>query len=538
MLRVLELRDFAIAASVTLELEPGFNVLSGETGAGKSIVVDALSLLAGGRPDAGQIRAGAESAVVQGEFEGTQVSSAARRLVESGRHTARLDGELVTVAELAERAGALIAVYAQGSAQELQSPASQRTRLDCLLPPAAREVLVEHGVAFGRLAQVTAELDALRQREREAARRQDTLERELGEIDAVKLRAGEDTALAADLDQLQHAERITLGAATALGALSDGEPGAIALVSLAAKELSGAARHAPALAPLAQELSDSLSGLGAIAGELETFLAGFEVDPARLDAVQSRLARLEALKRKYGPGLTDVTAYRASLAAELEGLADLGDVISRLETEAAGLSAETDRLAVRLSEARREAGERLALAMPLLLAELGLPHARFEVRLTPSRQPAAHGRDQVSFEFSANRGEPLGRLADVASGGEMSRLMLALHLLTGSEHPTLVFDEVDAGIGGATAQAVGRLLKRLSSGRQVLVVTHLAQVAAFADAHFVVGKREDGPRTVAEVTRLGAGERPKELARMLSGSVTDASLRHAEELMSAAEHIN
>lgn len=538
MLRVLELRDFAIAASVTLELETGLNVLSGETGAGKSLVVDALSLLAGGRPDAGQIRSGSESAVVQGEFEGLGLMSASRRLVESGRHTARLDGELVTVAELAERAGALIAVYAQGSAQELQSPATQRVRLDSLLPPEARAALAEHADVFARLAQVSAELEAARQREREATRRQETLERELSEIDAAKPAPDEDRELSAELDQLQHAERITLGVGAALGALSEAEPSALALVAAAVKELSGAARHATVLQPLAEELAESLKGLGATATELEAFLAGFETDPSRLDAVQARLARIEALKRKYGPGLADVLEYRAATAAQLAGLADISDVIARLEADEAALSSRADELADELTAARLGAAERLSQAMPPLLAELGLPHGKFAVTLSPARRPAAHGRDSVRFEFSANRGEPLAPLTEVASGGEMSRLMLAVHLLTGSEHPTLVFDEIDAGIGGATAQAVGRLLKRLSRGRQVVVVTHLAQVAAFADVHYVVGKRDEGPRTVAEVARLTAEERPRELARMLSGSVTEASLRHAEELMSAAEHIN
>lgn len=538
MLKVLELRDFAIAASVALELAPGFNVLSGETGAGKSLVVDALSLLAGGRPDAGLIRSGAEFALIQGEFEGGEITSASRRIVESGRHTARLDGELVTVTELAQRTGALVAVYAQGSAQELQSQATQRRRLDSLLDPDARKTLADHAAAFDRLTAVTADLETARERQREAERRKETLTRELAELDAAKLRQGEDSELAAELDQLQHAERITLGVGAALGALSEDEPNALAMVAAAVKELAGAARHAQALQPLTDELSEALKGLSATASELEAFLAGFETDPARLETVQTRLARIEALKRKYGAELEDVIAYRAGVSEELAGLADIGDTISRLEAEALRLSNEVDALAAALTAARRAAGDQLADAMPPLLSELGLPNARFAVTLTEARRPSAHGRDAVAFEFSANRGEPLAPLTEVASGGEMSRLMLAVHLVTGSEHPTLVFDEVDAGIGGATAQAVGLLLKRLSRGRQVLVVTHLAQVAAFADAHYVVDKRDDGARTVAEIHRLSAADRPRELARMLSGSVTEASLQHAEELMSAAKHMN
>lgn len=538
MLRVLELRDFAIVASLTLDLGPGLNVLSGETGAGKSILVDALTLLAGGRPDAGQIRAGATAALVQGEFEGEQVASAARRLAVNGRHAARLDGELVTVSELAAKTASLIAVYSQGSAQELQSPAAQRARLDGLLSTKHRAVLAQHAEAFQRLAEANHELAALRAREREAARLFDSLSHQLAEIDAATLTVGEEEELAAELGQLEHAERVINAAAAASSALSGEEPGAVALVAAAARELAVAARHAPSLKALHAELEEALVGLGAIASEVERFLASFELDPARLDAVQARLAAIERLKRKYGDDVIAVLAFREEVARQLGAIADLEDDILHLERETEELTHATAQLADELSAARSEAADRLALAMTPLLAELGLPRARFSAALEPAPRPHAAGNDRVRFVFSANPGEPLGDLAEVASGGELSRLMLALHLVTGADHPTLVFDEVDAGVGGATANAVGRLLKRLSVGRQVLVVTHLAQVAAFADEHFVVDKGEEGGRTVATVRHLDTSERPQELARMLSGKITEASLRHAAELMATAEHIN
>lgn len=536
MLRVLELRDFAIVASLTLELGPGLNVLSGETGAGKSILVDALTLLAGGRPDVSQIRAGSQAALVQGEFEGSDVTSAARRLTVNGRHAARLDGELVTVAELAARTGALIAVYAQGSAQELQSSAAQRVRLDSLLPEEQRAVLARHGESFARLVAVREELAALRAREREAARLQDTVSRQLAEIDAAALAAGEEERLAAELEELEHAERVINAAAAAASALDSDEPGAIALVAAAARELAAGARHAASLKPLHSELEEALVGLSAIAAELERYLASFELDPVRLDAVQARLAVIEKLKRKYGDDVAAVLAFRDELARELVQIDDLADTIAQREHEADELARATARLAAELTIARTQAAERLAQAMTPLLAELGLPRARFRAAIEPAPRSHAAGDDRVRFEFSANAGEPLGDVTEVASGGELSRLMLALHLVTGSDHPTLVFDEVDAGVGGDTANAVGRLLKRLSVDRQVLVVTHLAQVAAFADEHFVVGKAEADGRTVATARRLAPSERPRELARMLSGKVTEASLRHAVELLATAEH--
>ncbi len=534
MLKALELRDFAIVAELTLEFEPGLNVLSGETGTGKSILVDALALLAGGRPDARQIRGGADSALVQAEFTGADLAFASRRLADNGRHTARIDGELVTVAELTERAGALLAVYAQGSALELQSPQQQRHRLDNLLTPEHSHLLARHAAAFVGLERVTAELEALRDREREAALRRDSLTFQLAEIDAVKPVPGEDLALVTELEELEHAERIAHSAGAALAALSDGEPGALTLVADAVRELTAAARHSPTLRPLADDLKEALNGLGAIATELEGFLAGFDADPGRLDAVQSRLAKLEGLKRKYGGDVAGVVAHRERVAAEVSASASIEEDIARLAVEAAGLGTLTDELSSQLSQARREAARRLEADMPQLLSELGLPGARFEVALTPARRPGPAGRDHVTFMFSANPGEGLAPLTEVASGGEMSRLMLALHLVTGADQPTLVFDEVDAGIGGATANAVGRLLARLGRHHQVLVVTHLAQVAAFADAHFTVGKSDLAGRTIATVERLAEHRRPAELARMLSGIATDASIEHAGELLESA----
>lgn len=534
VLHTLELHDFAIVDRLELDLSPGLNVLTGETGAGKSIVVDALQLLAGGRPDVGMIRGGAEAGLVQATFEDAGVQSAARRLSHNGRHTARVNGELVTVSELAERVGGLVVVFGQHAAQELQSAQAQRRQLDRLLPTEARAALERYRTTFDRLGEVHQRLAVLHEAERERSRRLDALTFQLNEIDGVAPKPEEHDELRSELSTLQHAERVQSGAAAAFAALSSEEPSAVALTAEAVRDLEAAGRYAPPLAQLATELKEALAALSAVSSEVEAFLADFDADPRRLDAVQARLAALEALIRKYGPDLAAVLDYRAQAAAELAELAGADDEIQQLEGEVAGLEEALTALAAEVSAARRAAATRLSAEVLPLLKQLGMPQARFEVAVTPTPKRQRHGVDQVSFLFSANAGEASMPVAAVASGGELSRIMLALNLVTGSDVRTLAFDEVDAGVGGATANHVAKLLARLAEGHQVLVVTHLAQVAAYAAAHFVVHKATAGGRTVTTVRRVEQAERPEELARMLSGTITDASLQHARELLAAA----
>lgn len=534
VLRTLELRDFAIVDELAMELHAGLNVLTGETGAGKSIVVDALELLGGGRPDLAMVRAGAQSALVQGTFADAGFESAGRRVALNGRHAARLDGELVTVAELSEAVGGALRVYGQHSAHQLLAPATQLSQLDRLLAPEACADLSRHRELFAEAQAVAARLGALRDSERERSRRLDGLRFELSEIDGAKPRAGEDEELEAELTTLRHAERIVAGGGRALQALGGDEVSALTLAAEALRELESAGRYSPPLAALAGDLRELVSGLGAVSGEVEGFLADFQADPNRLDLVQARLAALDALKRKYGPDLGDVIAYRDFALTEAAGLEGADEEIGLLTERLASLEAELDALGERLTAARRSAARTLTEQVLPLLHQLGLPQARFGVALARAARRTRTGSDDVAFEFGANPGEPARAVHEVASGGELSRIMLALHLVTGSDLPTLVFDEVDAGVGGETANRVGALLARLAASRQVIVVTHLAQVAAFADAHFKVEKHTVDDRTVARVALLGEEERTAELARLLSGTLTDTSMKHALELRAMA----
>ncbi|MEX2540487.1 MAG: DNA repair protein RecN [Trueperaceae bacterium] len=535
MLTALELKDFAIVDELRLELAPGLNALTGETGAGKSILIDALALLVGQRADTGMVRAGCSVALVQGVFEGVAIGSAARRLQTEGRSSARLDGELVTVGELAERAGALVAVHGQHAAQALTHPEEPRRRLDRLLDPEQSKCLDDYRIVHAEFQRSVKSLGDLRNTARERERRRDTLRFEIDEIDAAELTAGEEARLRELAESLRHAERIVLGSAQALTALSDGERSALALLDAAARDLANAARHHPALVTLAAELHEARASVQATSDEIESFLADFEVDPGELDRVEERLSRIESLKRKYGESIEAVLAYRSEAVTELERLESAELDAASLERKVADLEQRVSVLGESLSSARRAAALRLAGEVAKLLQGLGMPGARFEVRFERLPEPGPHGLERPRFGFGANPGEPLGDLAAIGSGGELSRVMLALDVVTGSERPVLVFDEVDAGIGGQAARAVGSLLKRLSRRHQVLVVTHLPQVAAFADAQYFVEKRSKEGRTVTRVHRLEPHEREQELARMLSGAVTDASLRNARELVAESE---
>lgn len=535
VLAALELKDFAIVDELRLELSPGLNALTGETGAGKSILVDALAQLIGGRADTGLIRSGCESALVQGLFEGVGLESAARRLQANGRSAARIDGELVTVGELAERGSRVIAIHGQQAAQALGAGMGQREQLDRLLPEEAAAELVAYRRAYAEHQAAGVELAELREAERERARRLDILRYQLEEIDAARLAPGEEERLEEQAEQLRHAEAVTAGAARALAALLEMDDNAVELLAAATRDLEAAARHAPGLTPLAAELREAVSAVQATGQEIEAFLADFEADPAALERGQARLAELAALKRKYGDSVEAVLAYREGIAEELARLERAEHEIGELEERLERLAGELRSRGEAVRAARERAAAHLGREAVKHLKRLGMPGARFEVRLEPLPEPGRHGLERVRFMFGANPGEPLAELTQVASGGELSRLMLALALVTGSDRPVLVFDEVDAGTGGRTARAVGALLKHLAHRHQVLVVTHLPQVAAFADAQFYLEKVERDGRTVTRATRLSPGERERELARMLSGSVTEASLSNARELLRDAQ---
>ena len=532
VLRTIELRDFAIADDVVVELGPGLNVLTGETGAGKSLVVDALALLAGGRADAGMVRAGRPHALVQATWrDGDAERAFARRVAHEERNVARIDGEVVTVAELRQALAPRVGIFGHHAFRTLLEGGEQRALLDRGLAPDARAALERYRAAWAEREAARAALSASQSAARDRERRLDLLRYQVDEIDAASLVPGEDDALEARLRAARHVEKVREGLVGALGALAADDVGAADRLAEGVRALTGAARFDAGLEGLANDLGAAQVAVQAVAGEVEAALEGLDADPSELERLEARRHVLDGLCRKYGADVAAVLASRAERVAEHAALERAAADDAMLVARIAELDGALARDARSVGEGRRAAAQRLEPRATDVLRTLALPHARFEVELAPRDDLGPFGAERVRFRFGANRGEPTAPLADVASGGELSRVMLALHAAAGSAVPTLVFDEVDAGLGGRTGRAVGRVLAGLAAGRQVVVVTHLAQVAAFADRHLRVDKVERDGRTVTRVDAHAGDERVRELARMLAGDDGAAALEHARALL-------
>jgi DNA repair protein RecN (Recombination protein N) len=563
LIEALRIQNVAIVEEAELEFGPGLNALTGETGAGKSIVLGALALLAGARADPGSVREGSEGAAVEALFRTGALPELEAELVErgfevpdhelvvrrtltpAGRSRARLAGQLVPVAQLAELFAGRIEVSSQHDSQSLR-----RAEVHGLLLDRVGELLTERRAVaegYAALRALEEELAQLRGEAAERARRQDFLAFQVREIEAARLDPREGEALRAERSRLAHAARLRGEGAAALALLA-GDPmlaeqvGAADLIGDAARRLAALARLDPALAGLAERTQAAGAELSDAARELERYLDACEADPARLGQLEERLHQIEALQRKYGADVEEVLRFRDAAAAELAriGGADLREAAILRERERRRAKLEKD--AAALSTGRARAARALARRVEAALRELAMPQARFAVALEPADSPEGFpcgplGREAPEFLFSANAGESPRALRKVASGGELSRVLLALkNAARGAEGGmVLVFDEVDAGVSGRAAERVGRALAELAAHHQVLCITHLPQVAAWAGTHFRVEKRERGGRTRAQLARVEGEERVEEIARMAGGeSVGEATRRHARELLAAS----
>jgi len=537
MLEELHVRDLALIEEAWLELGPGMTALTGETGAGKTVLVGALKLLLGDRADATLVRSGASEALVEGRFtiDGTE-RTARRRVSADGRSRCYLDGEMATVGALADGLGPLVDLHGQHDHQELLRVASHAGLLDRFAGAspaleAYRAAFHAHHTAATALARLQA---ALGDKERRVAALQALLE----EIDRVAPESGEDEAIAARLPRLRHGEKLAAASSAAYRTLTD-ESGALERVGEAGSALARVTGIDPALDAIAEEIGDAESRLHAAASRLRDYGEGVDYDPLALEEAESRGAALAVLKRSYGPLLDDVIAARDAASSELAtlGAGEAGLEQARRAVEAA--DAALIEAARALTDIRAAASASFTERLVAAAHDLSMPHAGFEVSRVALERDAwtAEGPERVEFLYAPASGEPARPLARIASGGEVSRVMLALKSVLGDADtvPVLVFDEIDAGIGGATALAVGARLRSLAAGRQVLVITHLAQVAAFADAQLVVEKSEEAGRARTRVRAVTADERTVEIARMLSGSETDASLAHARELLESVK---
>ena len=531
MLLELRVRDLGVIADLDLVLAPGMTALTGETGAGKTLVVEALELLLGGRADASMVRAGALEAVVEGRFVlFGQELVVSRAVPTSGRSRAYADGRMVPASQLSELGDDLVDLHGQHAHQSLLRQSAQREALDTY----AGADLEPVATAREELAAIEARLAELGGDPRALARTVDLLRFQTDEIAAAAIAAlDEDETLVAEESSLAQVEAIRGAIAQARSALAGadasqarGAEGALDLLGTAVTELCAF----ESVSDLGTRLRAAQADIDDIAHELRLRGEGLAEDPDRLQAVRERLRLFAELRRKYGSSLAEVLEFERAGSAQLEELARASDARSELE-ERRLKAIERLRLAEkRLGAERRAAAPKLASAVETHLHELALPGARLELWIGDDP-----GGSDVEFLLGANPGEPALPLAKVASGGELARAMLATRLVLSAAPPTLVFDEVDAGVGGEAALAVGRALAVIGRDHQVLVVTHLAQVAAFADQQVVVSKREEDGRTVARARPVSGEERVVELSRMLSGHPDSAAARrHAKELLALA----
>jgi DNA repair protein RecN (Recombination protein N) len=569
----LRITGLGVISDATLPLGPGLTVITGETGAGKTMVVTSLGLLFGGRGDGGRVRADPGRAVVEGrlrlggltagavqarvaeaggEVEDDGAVLLSRSVTAEGRSRAYVGGRAAPVGVLAEIGAATVAVHGQSDQLRLLRPAEQRAALDRFAGAAHEKLLGEYAERFGQWRAVEDDLADRRRHARERHQEADLLRLGLDEITRVDPQPGEDETLRAEAQRLEHVEGLRTAAQLAyqmLGGAADDVPDASGMIGTARRTLEGQSAVDATLGELAGRLDEAATLVGDVVLELSGYLEGLDADPARLQAVYERRAALRALTRKYAEDVDGVIAWAQHATARLAELDTSDEALEELDRERRRLAGEVAELAGALSASRREAAARFSTAVTAELTGLAMPHARVDVVIVPKQgEPSLpvggvetgvgpDGADEVELRLLAHPGAPALPLQKGASGGELSRVMLAIEVVFAGAGgpPTLVFDEVDAGVGGRAAVEIGRRLARLARDHQVLVVTHLPQVAAFADRHLVVAKDTAGAVTTSGVRPVEDNERARELARMLAGLPdSDLGIAHAEELLAVA----
>jgi DNA repair protein RecN (Recombination protein N) len=537
MLRFIAIRNLAVIDHLELDFEPGLNVLTGETGAGKSILVGAVGLLLGGRASADLVRTGEDTATVEAIFEAADGREliVRREISAQGRSRAFVDGALATTAALRELSGELVDLHGQHEHQALLDPSSHLDLLDAFAGAAADRASTEETFAAWRA--LREERERLAAAARESATRAEFLAFQLAEIDKVAPQAGEDDELSASRQVLANADRLQRLCEEAYTALYEGEHAALPALAIVWKRVSELAAidarfepHLEARATVKPQLED-------LAFFLRSYSAGIDASPERLQEVEDRLAQLERLKKKHGPLLDDVIRKGAQLRQDLDDLTHGAERTAGID---AALRLARDTYVARaeaLSARRQAAAPGFASALERSLADLAMPRTQCAVRFTPAASEAgwsARGLEDAEFFISPNPGEDLRPLARIVSGGELSRIMLALKTLASTDAPgkTLIFDEVDAGIGGAVADVVGGRLQQLAGKFQVLCITHLPQIAAHGGTHYLITKSVRQGRTQTGVARLSPDERAGEIARMIAGeAITPATLASAGEML-------
>ena len=556
MLSLLHIENIALIQSADIRFEPGFNVLTGETGAGKSIVIDSIGAVLGERTSRELIRTGAKSALVTAVFTqvpplpwleengfptGEEELLLQRELQGDGRNVCRIDGKLVTVAQLRELGRQLLNIHGQHDGQQLLDPASHLGYLDQF--GGCQPLLESYQEAYRKWHDIRREMDKLQMDEAERSRRVDTLNYQIQELERAQLKAGEDEELSARRTLLRSAGRLMEAVQSAEFALSGDEDrdGACSLIAQAEGEVQGVSSISPELSELSEKLTALRCAADDASDTLRELSRSFDFSPGELDQVEERLDLLYRLRKKYGPTVEDMLSYLDRCRKELDQIQYADDTLARLEKDLKKAQKEAARRGEVLSQARREAAGALQARVQEELRQLDMPKVQFQTEFTPKGGEAGMddtGLDEVQFLMSANLGEALKPIQKVASGGELARIMLALKnvLAEGDQIGTLVFDEVDTGVSGRAAQKVAEKMAQVARGKQVLCVTHLPQIAAMADTHFSVQKGEREGRTYTRLERLDRSQRREELARLIGGaSITPSLLESAEELLRQAE---
>ncbi|NLY91453.1 MAG: DNA repair protein RecN [Firmicutes bacterium] len=572
MLRELVIENFALIERLSLEVGPGFNIMTGETGAGKSIIIDTVSLLLGGRSSAEQVRAGAEAAQIEGVFEvedrpevlglladwgiplgDDRLLVINREINQSGRSRCRMNGQTVTVLTLNKVGRLLLDIHGQHEHQSLFSAVSQREILDRYGGELLAKRKAQVAELYSQWQAVKGELAGLEMDEAEEKRRRELIDYQLQEIEAAQLQPGEEEELSKERTLLAGAERLFASVSEAYQLFYGAEETSTVLDQLGAgvEALTKAAEVDPALQQWVETMSQVACQVEEMARELRSYRDQILFDPERLNQVEARLDEIAKLKRKYGQGIPEILAFAAKLKAELNSLEDRTERQQALTNQLRRIEGELAEAVQALSALRRETAERLEVAVTAQLHEVNMGKTVFKIALNrvadaenglmidgEALAVGKDGIDHVEFLVAPNPGEGLRPLAKIASGGELSRLMLVLKVILAEadQIPTMVFDEIDTGIGGRTAQAVAEKLFLLGRSHQVICVTHLPQIASMAHHHFYIEKRTLNERTMIQVRALGKNERVEELARMLGGAEVTATTReHAREMLQLAE---
>lgn len=553
MLNELHIENIAVIEKADISFAPGLNVLTGETGAGKSIIIDSIGAVLGERVSRDLVRRGAEKGTVTAVFdadcaaawlEENEIDSDGeliiqRRITLDGKSSCRICGTPVTAAQLKELAAMLVDIHGQNDGRQLMDERRHMAYLDSF--GHLDGALAAYRAEYDRFSAIKKEMAALSMDEIEKARLSDSLKYQIEELERANIKPGEKDTLSARRDLLRNSEKLTEALDEAFSALYGGDDNAVSMSQNAAYYAAKAANYAPELEQAANAVNDAAFALADAAETLRDFKDSLDFSPEEYDNIETRLSLLNKLERKYGRTDEELCAYLDECRRKLDDIEYADDRLVKLEKELSAQRAQCVKAAAALSAQRREKAAELEKRIVTELRELNMPSVRFAVEFVPVDNEQgfdASGADKIRFIMSANAGEELGRISKIASGGELSRIMLAMKNVFAENDPvgTMVFDEIDTGVSGIAAQRVAEKLFAVSKGRQVMCVTHLPQIAAVADSHYLIAKHEEGGRTYTEVNGLTREGRRRELARLHGGDfITETTLASAEEQLAAAE---